>query len=145
MTVQAQAEPVTFATLIGALPFNATTQTGTGFFTPLWRASGHLTHLLAMLHEDDVDVEDGEAMAEINEAVNHLGHLVIPEGISTSARTQAEAIRTITTALGLEYLDWDLDTRKTNLRNAIQRYAGLIAFLDRELTGLTGSDPGTSF
>lgn len=133
-----------FKDTIQKIPFEGKTKDGQGFLPQVFRASTHILFLLACINDDDVKVKDEEAVAELEEALRHWNARERTAHISTAATTTAEVLGTAIGEAGAEYADWKPDDRTKNLKDLAQRIAQFSCQLDRELTGLRDSDPGTS-
>jgi phage baseplate assembly protein W len=133
-----------FRDTITELPYNARTPEGSGFFPPMVRAIGHLLVLLEYVGDPDHNVTDEEVTTELSAAIVHWESRTSTENVSTRAIDTAHTIFTALSQLRDEFPDWNEDQRITNLRDLIHRILQYVADLDRELVGLTGSDPGST-
>ena len=133
-----------FNDTIQGLTFNGRTPNGTGFLPPRWRAMGHVIHLMGMLNEENVEVTEGDAIAELQEANTHWASALDTEAVSTATRDYARGVGTAIFEAIEEYPGWTEEQRINNLRNLDQRMAQFTALLDRELVGIRDSDPGTA-
>lgn len=134
-----------FSDTIRTIPFSPRTPLGGGFLPPILRAQGHVLYLLGCLADEQTTVGDADAIAELTQAKEHFDARVdASAAVSTATLGLAS---TISTALGEardEYTGWAPDIRLQNLRDLANRVVAFSAALDRELVGLTGSDPGST-
>jgi hypothetical protein len=134
-----------FSDTIAQIPFAPTTADGSGFLPPIVRAQGHVLYLLGMLADDEVTVEDEKALAELVAAEAHFhARADASETVSTATRGIATLLNTALLEASAEYPIWTPELRITNIRNLAHRVVAFSAVLDRELVGLTGSDPGSA-
>ena len=133
-----------FADTIRGLPFASRTQTASGFFPPLFRAAGHILYLLGCLAADNVEVLVEEALTELRHAQEHWNARATTPALSAQATERATAIGTAIGEALAEFEGWEPDARIQNLRDLANRIAQYAADLDRELTGIRDSDPGSS-
>ena len=135
---------MSFAEIMTQLPFSPRTDHGTGFFPPIFRASGHILFLASCIADEQVTVSTEEAREELQHALDHWGSRTDTPNISTAASERASTINTAIAEAITEYEEWTDEERLDNIRNLANRIADFSAFLDRELVGLTGSDAGHS-
>lgn len=133
-----------FADTIRGLPFASRTQTASGFFPPLFRASGHVLYLLGCLADENVEVTDEQALTELRHAQEHWNARATTPALSGQVAERATAIGTAIGEAIAEFGGWEADARIQNLRDLANRIAQYSADLDRELTGIRDSDPGSS-
>ena len=133
-----------FADSIRSIPYAPRTQQASGFVPPMLRAMGHVLYLTGCLADENVTVTEEEALEELRHAGAHWDARAETEATSDTVNQRA---RTIGVAIGeaiAEYPEWDNDRRIQNLRDLSNRIMAYSAELDRELVGLTTSDPGSS-
>lgn len=133
-----------FTDSISAIPFAPTTNAGTGFLPPLLRALGHILYLTGCIADERVTVTDAEANTELQHAQEHWNARTGHEALSASAAALSSHISDAIGFAITEYPGWDDTHRVSNLRNLSHRILAYSAYLDRELIGLTGSDPGSA-
>jgi hypothetical protein len=133
-----------FSDTIAELPYRATSREGTGFFPPMVRAMGHLLVLLEYVGDPDHNVTNEEAETELAAASTHWAARADTQNVSTRADERAHIIFTALTEIREEFPNWDEGQRVNNLRDLVHRILQYVADLDRELVGLTGSDPGST-
>lgn len=141
MTTAARSD-ADFRTTVHAIPFSPTTENGAGFLPPIIRALGHILYILGCLAAEDVTVAEADAVTEITHAKGHWDARVVPASVSTAAATRGIAISELFTLAQDGFTRWPEDHRVDNLRELANRIVDYTAFLDRELTGVTGSDAG---
>lgn len=135
---------MSFAETIQTIPFNPRQPQATGILAPFNRASGHVLYLLGCLADDTQTVAEEDALAELNHAQEHLDARQRTANLSAQAEAHLTALNTATAQLREEFTNWDDETKIRNTRDLAQRFIGISAFLDRELVGLPGSDPGST-
>lgn len=135
--------PETFAQALAQIPFTANTQNGAGFLPPMMRAIGHVLYVVGCVADETIPVTDADVIAELEAAGEHWNARTPTTAISTSAAARATALGTLIEYARLEYAGWPETEREGNLRSLANRLYDFTAFLDRELTGLTGSDAGS--
>lgn len=133
-----------FADTMKTLPFTPRTPQGSGFFPPIFRASQHILFLLACVADENVPVEDGEAVGELQQAMEHWNARAKITTVSTASLDRANILGTAIAEAAGEYTAWTPENRTANLRDLANRIAQFSADLDRELVGLRDSDPGTT-
>jgi hypothetical protein len=133
-----------FSETMAQLPFTGRTPQGSGFLPPILRAMGHVLFLNACIADEAVPVSDTEAVDELEAAFNHWTERATSENLSTATVARATLIGTAIAEASAEFTGWDEQTRANNLRDLAHRIVQFGADLDRELVGLTNSDPGTS-
>lgn len=133
-----------FADTIRTLPYVARTATASGFLPPMVRAMGHIIYLVGCNADEAVTVTDEDALGELRHAQEHWNARNATPAASTAAHDQARIIATCITEAIAEYPAWTADQRTQNLRDLGNRLVAHCAFLDRELVGITDSDPGSS-
>lgn len=132
------------AARVKEIAFRGKTPHGAGFFPPILRAAGHTLYLLGMIADDKITVTDEEAIEELKHAQTHWAARSETDAVSQATRETAEKLGI---ALGEIITEWKgmADANKTTvLRDYNNRLVQYAADLDRELVGLTDSDPGTS-
>lgn len=133
-----------FADSIQQLPYAPRAQAARGFVPPMLRAMGHILFLTACLADENVAVTDEEALTELRHAAEHWNARTETDAVST-ATNQSSALIGVTIGEAItEYEGWDEAHRVQNLRDLANRIMGYTATLDRELVGITESDPGSS-
>lgn len=133
-----------FADTIKELPFAATTTSGRGFLPPIFRASMHVLYLLGCSADEKVEVSLEEALTELRQAEEHWNARAEIPAISNLSLAKGKTMATAFNQAIKEYENWTPDARIANLRELAHRIAQYAADLDRELTGIRDSDPGTS-
>ena len=134
-----------FSETIEQIPFAPSSPTGSGFLPPILRAQGHILYLLGCLADEEVTVEDDKAVEELTAAETHFhARADASETVSTATRGLATLLNTAIAQAVTEYPSWEPEVRVTNLRALAHRVVAFSAVLDRELVGLTGSDPGST-
>lgn len=133
-----------FKESMAELPFRGLTPDGNGFFPPMMRASGHILYLLGMVADDKITVTNDEAVAELQHAQKHWVARKITDAVSDRAQKRAKDLGLAIGYAITEYPTWADTAKAGNLRDLNNRILHYAAELDRELTGLTDSDPGTS-
>ena len=129
---------------IASMPFNPTSEKGTGFLPPLLRGIHHLMFLMACIADEEVTVNDADAVAELLEAHGHLEAITIAPSISTDTAARTAVLRQAVIEFRDEYTGLTAVERTDILRDLVHRSFQFAADLDRELTGTRQSDPGTS-
>lgn len=139
-----------FREAISAITYRPNQAEATGLLAPIIRASGHILYVTAALAVEAEEPEayhltDEEALRELTAAAGHLSRTVATAEqapISTACKDlliiYCDAVR----LAGEEYPLWSDEDRGPNLKDLADRTAQLGAFLDGELAGLRGSDPG---
>ena len=133
-----------FADTIRSIPFTPRSTTATGFVPPMLRAMGHILYLTGCLADENVTVADEEALNELREAETHWLARAATDATSTAINELASRIGSAIAEARDEYEGWDDTARVQNLRDLANRIVAFSCHLDRELVGLTGSDPGSS-
>ena len=133
-----------FADTIRTLPYVARTPAASGFLPPMLRSMGHVLYLVGCIADEAVVVTDEDALGELRHAQEHWRARNETPAASTAAHDQARIIATCLTEAIAEYPEWTQDQRVQNLRDLGNRFVAHCAFLDRELVGITDSDPGSS-
>lgn len=133
-----------FADTIRTLPYAARTQAASGFLPPMLRAMNHVIYLVGCIADEATVVTEEDALGELRHAQEHWNARVATPAASTAAHDQARIIATCITEAIAEYPAWTAEQRIQNLRDLGNRFISHCAFLDRELVGLTDSDPGSS-
>lgn len=113
-----------------------------GFLPPIIRAQGHILYLLGCLADPDVTVSTEDAIAELTAAKDHLDERTATTAISTAASVLLGAWTMAIGEATAEYTAWTDEARIQNLRAIANKVVGIACVLDRELVGLTGSNPG---
>lgn len=132
-----------FADTIQKLDYNPTSQQGAGFLPPIFRGSQHILFLMASVNDEQVEVTTDDALTELKAAKTHFDSRVNPTSVSTPTLAKAILLDVAMTQAIEEYGKWDDKARTANLKDLSNRIAQFASDLDRELTGLTESDPGT--
>jgi hypothetical protein len=133
---------MTFATAIAALPYNARGTNAAGFLPPIVRAQGHILFALAASSDDTLPVTNEDVIEELVHAQIHWGAITTPEAVSRATAAHIDNFGEALTFAVNDYQGWTEAQKVTNLRDLANRLAGLSAVLDRELVGITDSDPG---
>ena len=133
---------MTFAADIAAIPYDPTSPDATGFLAPVLRASGHLLFALAAHSDPDTTLTDEEILGEIQHAKGHWDAIYHGQALSTAADIKVQAFGLALQSALNEFEGWDDATRSSNLRQLAHGIVGLGTLLDRELVGLTNSQPG---
>jgi hypothetical protein len=108
------------------------------------RGMSHVIYLVGVLDDEVSTVAEAEAVTELQHALEHWHAREHTTYISDAAAAQADTLELALTQALNEYASWSVDLRVGHLRNLVQRYFQFLANLDRELVGLTNSDPGSS-
>lgn len=133
-----------FTETIRAIPYTPRGQQASGYLPPILRAMGHVLYLTGCLADENVTVTTEEAIAELQEAENHWNACATSPALSEAIVARGTSIGTAIVEARDEYASWAEDRRVQNLRDLANRVIQFSCDLDRELIGLTGSDPGTS-
>lgn len=133
-----------FGNTIATLPFQSRSPLGSGFLPPMIRAMGHILYLVGCLADENITVTTEEAQAELEHAREHWNARATTESVSTSAAEQATIIGQAISEAHAEFADWADEAKVNNIRDLAHRILQYSANLDRELVGLTNSDPGSS-
>jgi hypothetical protein len=133
-----------FADTIRAIPYTPRTQTASGFLPPMLRAMGHILYLTGCLADENMTVSDEEAINELQSATQHWLNRTATTATSTAINERASVIGVAIDEAISEYTSWPEDQRTQNLRDLANRIVAFSCHLDRELVGLTTSDPGSS-
>lgn len=133
------------------IPYNPTSDYGSGILPPLVRALSHAMFVVgAHFHEWPMTVE--QAQLELSEATNHLRHMAdVNIILSDDSAAYIASWREQTTALsqkiaGLNATDPDqtIATVRPDIKAYSEATFGLLSKLDEDLCGLTTTqtDPG---
>lgn len=133
-----------FTDTIRSLPYAARSINASGYLPPMLRAMGHILYLTGCLADENVTVTDEEALNELQQAEDHWLARAATPATSTTINEHTTALATAFAEAISEYTEWPEDRRVQNLRDLANRVVALSCALDRELLGLTGSDPGSS-
>lgn len=133
-----------FVETINRIPFAPRTAQGAGFLPPIVRAQGHILYLLGCLAEDSIEVGVPHALGELAHAREHWHERERTQNISDRASEEADTLELAIAECAQEYEEWTDETRLTNIRSLANRVVQYAANLDRELVGLTSSDPGST-
>jgi hypothetical protein len=133
---------MTFAVNIAAVPYDPTGPNASGFLAPVLRASGHLLFALAAHSDPDTTLSDEEILGEIQHAKGHWDAIYHGAALSVAADIKVQAFGDALQSALEEFEGWDETIRSSNLRQLADGIVGLGALLDRELVGLTNSQPG---
>ena len=147
----------TFANTITGIPYNPRSEFATGFITPIMRAIGHILYAAAAAAATQ-PAEEGAALPqpviseieierELQEAYNHLSPAHFPFTTANTSLAAQNLIETFVSAIRLatfEYSGWTSAERIYNLKALANAAAGIAVFLDYELLGISGSNPGSS-
>lgn len=135
-----------------ALAIEPRTDAGTGITVPIAKALSHLM----LVHEASArewPLTNEAAAAEVNEAVTHLRDIVIPRDLLTEDTAAGiaewmdtlhpfgEDIRRDTSPIPDEL--FHTNAQRENLQAIVRQTWALLAVVDREITGVTGADPGS--
>lgn len=133
-----------FAETLNQIPFSTTSTMATGFLPPLLRSMSHIFYLLGALANEDVPVSDDEAREELTAAFDHWAarNHDADQSLSSATVDLCGRLETLIADTFAEYEGWDSDTKIANITSVAHRCLGIGAILDRELIGITGSDPG---
>lgn len=132
---------MSFTELLAALPYNATTNDGTGFLAPYIRGVGHLVHAVTWQHIAPDDATPIALAVELDHAYEHWCN-IDTNALSDNARNNIVQLCTTLDAARAELPHWDRDSRQRNLNSLAHRALAVAAKLDRELLGYANSDPG---
>src|SRR3954471_13556448 len=100
-----------FSDTINSIPFTPRTQNGSGFLPPIVRAQGHVLYLLGVLADEDVTVDEADALSELTAAEQHFhARADASETVSTATRGLATLLNTALAEAVAEFPDWDQDT-----------------------------------
>lgn len=135
---------MTIQELTTLIPFTPETQTGRGFLPPLLRGLNHILFLLACLADDTIEVTNEQAINELTQAQDHWNAIEFTTNLSTAATAYVGAFQQTLRTIITDYHGWTNDVAISNLRDFTHRSMALAAFLDRELIGITNSDPGST-
>lgn len=134
---------MTFAEELAKIPFAARQTDATGFVAPIMRASGHALFTVIGTMVGPEVVSDDEVIAELAETKSHWDAVQHDnEVFSAAIKDKVTVIGALIDAAITEYPTWTADNRKDNLRELANRFVLLGCDLDRELAGVTTSDPG---
>lgn len=133
-----------FTDTIRSIPFTPNSVHARGFVPPIIRAMGHILFLTGSLADENVTVAATEAEAELQAAEDHWNARATTPAISEAIATRASTIGTAIHEARSEFASWTEANRLQNIRDLAHRIVGFCADLDRELVGLTDSDPGSS-
>lgn len=136
-----------YANLIGSIPYNPTAAAATGFLPPLMRAIGHILFATAAASSEPAYITEEEIERELQEAQNHLSSTNFPYtafSLSAIATGHCERFVECVSLAAVSYTGWNAEERAYNLSTLADAAAGFAAYLDYELLGVAGSDPGTS-
>ena len=147
----------TFANTITGIPYNPRSEFATGFITPIMRAIGHILYAAAAAAATQPAAEEAalpqpiiseiEIERELQEAYNHLSPANFPFTTANTSLAAQNLIETFVSAIRLatfEYSGWTSAERIYNLKALANAAAGITVFLDYELLGISGSNPGSS-
>lgn len=133
-----------FADTIRQIPYAPAGNQAVGFLPPILRSMSHILYLTGCLADENVNVENQEALNELNEALTHWIDRAPSSATSTAINEKLRLVgEAISEALN-EYIGWNDEQRTQNLRDLANRVVAVSCDLDRELLGLTGSNPGSS-
>jgi hypothetical protein len=133
-----------YADTIRSLPYAPRTPNASGFVPPMIRAMGHILYLTGCLADENITVTDDQALNELRAALEHWDARSETNAVSTATLARATTIQEALTLAIEEYGSWEERNRLQNVRNLANRIIAYTCDLDRELLGLTGSDPGSS-
>jgi len=161
----------TFANTITGIPYNPRSEFATGFITPIMRAIGHILYAAAAAAATQPAttatqpattatqpaaeeaalpqpvISEIEIERELQEAYNHLSPAHFPFTTANTSLAAQNLIETFVSAIRLatlEYSGWTSAERIYNLKALANAAAGIAVFLDYELLGISGSNPGSS-
>lgn len=154
----------TFANTITRIPYNPRSEFATGFITPIIRAIGHILYAAAAATATQPAtaatqpaaegaalpqpvISEIEIERELQEAYNHLSPANFPFTTANTSLAAQNLIETFVSAIRLatlEYSGWTSAERIYNLKALANAAAGIAVFLDYELLGISGSNPGSS-
>jgi len=147
----------TFANTITGIPYTPRSEFATGFITPIMRAIGHILYAAAAAAATQPAAEEAalpqpiiseiEIERELQEAYNHLSPANFPFTTANTSLAAQNLIETFVSAIRLatfEYSGWTSAERIYNLKALANAAAGIAVFLDYELLGISGSNPGSS-
>lgn len=137
---------MTFVQYIASIPYDATSSQATGLFAPIMRASGHILYCLAASSDEgNYVITNDEAQRELEHATVHLAstiEIADKAPISTLCKTYIQSFCEAVLAASIEWGEWTIPQRSTNLKDLADRAAALGAFFDKEFAGIRDSNPG---
>jgi hypothetical protein len=135
-----------FVTTLHRMVIPSTQANATGLIGPLMRAMGHLLYALAASAATPPTATPEEIKDEINAAAAHLlGTTNISEDcLSNEIIVALDTIQETTNHANVLWDNWEDNVKKENLILLINAYMSVATKLDRELAGITDSDPGSS-
>ena len=145
-----EGEEVNFRETIAAIAYRPNQVEATGLLAPIIRATGHILYVTAALAVEAEEPEayhltDEEALRELTAAAGHLSRTVATTEaapVSNACKQHVILFCDAVRLAGEEYPLWSDEDRGPSLKDLADRAAQLGAFLDGELAGLRGSDPG---
>jgi hypothetical protein len=129
---------------IRSLPYAPRTTNASGFVPPMIRAMGHILYVTGCLADESITKTDEQVLGELLAALEHWDARSETNAVSTATLARATTIHEALTLAIEEYGSWEERNRLQNVRNLANRIIAYTCDLDRELLGLTGSDPGSS-
>lgn len=133
-------------------PIEARTDTGTGLLVPIAKFYGHLATIEASVARE-WPLSREAAAAELAEAVNHINSLIpmaghalfTEETIATTVNWETEVRRESLSLTEVSRMDPEeplTPEMRDSIRDLMRSSWNLLARIDREVTGVTGADPG---
>jgi YD repeat-containing protein len=105
---------------------------------------GHILYLAACLADEAITVEDEQALGELRAAQEHWNARVATNAVSAATRDRANTIGIAINEAITEFAAWNDRNKLQNIRDLGNRIIAYTCDLDRELIGITTSDPGSS-
>lgn len=135
---------MSFADDIARIPYTPRGTDAAGFLAPIFRAMGHLLMVLNITADEELreQTDDEILLTELRDAHAHWTAVNAEQALSTATGATVGAFGNAIASAIDEFPTWDETTRVRNIRDLLNRSAGLAAILDRELVGLRDSDPG---
>lgn len=131
-----------FAEDIALIPFAPRGTNAAGFLPPMFRTIGHLMLVLEATAEETIELPDTELQGELDHAWEHWNAIPGDAPISAASRDLIRHYGTALVSARDEFTGWDHDQRIRHIRDLANRTVAVAAALDRELVGITDTDPG---
>lgn len=133
----------TFADISKSLPFRATTKEGRGFLPPFLRAMNHFLTIMQFVEESKKKDKMPFVIEELKEAVTHITAINVGPFLSSTAKETLINFGKLAQTAHVEASSWTEDQIVENCKILMDRGAMVASMLDRELIGLSDSDPGS--
>ena len=133
---------MSFETTLNRLPFTATTENGRGFLPPYLRGMSHLLYLLGRA-EDNARTTEQFYIDELDQSLLHWNECATTNAFTDAASTHLRNFKRAVNDYRNEFQGWARAERLSRLQDLIHRGIQLGAVMDRELAGISNSDPGS--